>query len=72
MSFNYRLGEIWLDDLASSGPANAVGHVDAAGRLDDGYAMCDAHADRMSPPVGWMLTDRRAAERTLFLHLEVA
>lgn len=31
-----------------------------------GYAMCDLHADRLRPPVGWDLTDVRDTALTLF------
>jgi hypothetical protein len=36
-----------------------------------GYAMCADHADRMIPPQGWTLTDRRTVTR-LFAPLSVA
>lgn len=28
-----------------------------------GYALCTSHADRMTPPLGWTLTDRRNVTR---------
>jgi len=28
-----------------------------------GYGLCDRHADRLSPPVGWVLEDRRTPMR---------
>jgi hypothetical protein len=28
-----------------------------------GYSLCTRHADRMSPPIGWTLTDRRNVTR---------
>ena len=31
--------------------------------LGAGYALCTMHADRMSPPLGWTLTDRRNVTR---------
>ncbi|WKZ83301.1 MAG: DUF3499 family protein [Acidimicrobiia bacterium] len=60
MSFNYDDGTIWLDDLVEP---------TTPGR---GYAMCEDHASRMTPPVGWTLVDRRRALRPLFASLEVA
>ncbi len=60
MSYHYGDSHIWLDDL--------VDPVDV-GR---GFAMCESHAGRMTPPVGWTLVDRRRSERPLFASLEVA
>lgn len=60
MSFNYDERMLWLDDLSE--PV-------VPGR---GYAMCEGHAGRMTPPVGWTLIDRRRAVRPLFVSLEVA
>ena len=39
-----------------------------AGRIDPGagYAFCAAHAARLSPPIGWTLTDRRKPMARLF------
>lgn len=51
MTFDYGDRAVWLDEL--DGPPE-LGH---------GYAMCTSHADRMSPPVGWTLTDRRNVTR---------
>lgn len=31
--------------------------------LGAGYALCTHHADRLSPPMGWTLTDRRNVTR---------
>jgi len=56
MSFDYDARSVWLDDGAER----------------SGWPMCDAHADRLTPPVGWKLTDRRGSERRLFASLEVA
>jgi hypothetical protein len=36
-----------------------------------GYLMCADHADRMTPPHGWTLTDRRTVTR-LFAPVQVA
>ena len=60
MSFYYDGQTVWLDDL--------VGPVVPGAQ----YALCEAHAERMSPPVGWTLVDRRRPVRPLFVSLEVA
>ena len=58
MSFNYADGAVWMDDLNE--------------RIEDyGYPMCSDHADRMTPPHGWTLTDRRTVTR-LFAPVQVA
>jgi len=59
MSYEYRSRRVWLDDVTT--------------RVEPGtgYAVCAAHADHMTPPLGWMLTDRRTTVR-LFAPLEVA
>jgi hypothetical protein len=51
---------VWLADLTSEVTPGA------------GYAMCEDHAGRMTPPMGWTLIDRRSADRPLFAALEVA
>lgn len=58
MTFFYGDAAVWLDDLV----------VDAE---PFGYALCADHADRMIPPQGWTLTDRRTVTR-LFAPLSVA
>jgi len=60
MSFHYQGRTLWLDDIVE--PV-------APGR---GYAMCEHHAGRMTPPLGWTLVDRRRTIRPLFASLEVA
>jgi hypothetical protein len=60
MAFAYEARLIWLDDLT-------VPVIPGAG-----YAMCSSHADRLTPPVGWKLLDRRGPARQLFTSLEVA
>ena len=57
MNFNYGERHVWIDDL---------------GEIDSGFALCESHGDRMTPPVGWTLTDRRAAVRPLFATKDVA
>lgn len=59
MSYDYGERAIWLDDIQEGMPPGA------------GYLMCGQHSDRMTPPLGWTLTDRRTAAR-LFAPLEVA
>jgi hypothetical protein len=58
MTFFYDESAVWLDDLV-----DAVQH--------SGYALCADHADRMTPPMGWTLTDRRNVTR-LFAPVNVA
>ena len=57
MNFNYADRRVWVDDL---------------GEIDSGYVLCHKHGDRLTAPVGWTLTDRRAAERPLFAERDVA
>ncbi len=59
MSYNYAESAVWLDDLTSQITPGA------------GYAVCARHADRLTPPLGWTLTDRRKTVR-LFAPAEVA
>lgn len=58
MTFSYADRLVWMDDLVN-------------GMERYGYAMCADHADRMIPPLGWTLTDRRTVTR-LFAPLSVA
>lgn len=58
MSFNYPEAAVWVDDL-----------TDDNERF--GYLFCADHADRMTPPQGWTLTDRRTVTR-LFAPVQVA
>ena len=60
MAFNYQARTVWLDDLTEPVIPGA------------GYAMCEEHAGRLTPPVGWTLIDRRRPARPLFASLEVA
>jgi len=54
MSYDYASHAAWLDDLADERDPNQ-------------YDLCPAHADRLSVPLGWARTDRRAtAVRQLF------
>ncbi|MGB7861121.1 MAG: DUF3499 family protein [Acidimicrobiia bacterium] len=58
MTFSYVDSSVWLDDIG-----------------DDvepyGYLLCADHGDRMTPPQGWTLTDRRTVTR-LFAPVHVA
>lgn len=58
MTFAYEEGSVWLDDL-----------VDVVSPY--GYSLCADHSDRMTPPQGWTLTDRRTVTR-LFAPVNVA
>lgn len=58
MSFAYAECAVWLDDITE---LNVV----------EGYVLCSDHADRMTPPQGWTLTDRRNVTR-LFAPVQVA
>ena len=51
MTFAYDQRTVWLDELESDP------------RRSGGYALCTEHADRLSPPLGWTLTDRRNVTR---------
>ena len=46
MTFDYAARAVWLDDLGASSEIH-------------GYALCVDHADRLTPPMGWSLADRR-------------
>lgn len=59
MSYNYTAGEVWIDD-----------HPELV-EPGTGYTMCERHADKISPPLGWVLTDRRSPVR-LVVTVEVA
>lgn len=58
MNFSYDDKAVWLDDIA-----------DVLGPY--GYILCADHADRMIPPQGWTLSDRRTVTR-LFAPVHVA
>jgi len=59
MAFDYSAAEVWLEDLL------------VAPRAGEGYAMCAQCADKLTPPLGWRLADRRSV-LPLFAPLEVA
>lgn len=58
MTFDYGNRLVWLDDLVEP-------------RERYGYRLCADHADRLTPPHGWTLTDRRTVTR-LFAPVNVA
>lgn len=58
MTFNYVEGAVWMDDVTDE--------------IEDyGYLLCADHSDRMTPPYGWTLMDRRTVTR-LFAPVQVA
>lgn len=48
MTFDYQERSVWLNELGDN---------------TDGYVLCGRHADRLTPPLGWTLTDRRNVAR---------
>ena len=58
MTFSYVDSSIWLDELDEV--------IEPYG-----YPLCTDHADRMTPPLGWTLTERRTVTR-LFAPVQVA
>jgi hypothetical protein len=46
LTYQYRRAQVWLDTLTGE-------------RDPHGYDLCEAHAARLSVPVGWRLLDRR-------------
>src|SRR5207244_4335301 len=51
--FDARECLVWLDPLGDGGRGAGV--------------LCETHADRLSPPRGWNLLDRRGAEARLWI-----
>ena len=60
MTFDYDSRAVWLREFETEP------------ELGGGYPMCTAHADRMTPPVGWTLTDRRNVTRLFATRDEAA
>ena len=58
MTFTYDERAVWLGDL------------EAARDRGTGYVLCGEHADRLTPPLGWTLTDQRNVAR-LFSPVDV-
>jgi len=52
VAFEARECLVWLDPITAPGRGAAL--------------LCESHADRLSPPRGWNLLDRRAAESRLW------
>ena len=48
LTYEYRRSQVWLDHLSAERDPHA-------------YDLCRRHADDLSVPLGWHLTDRRAA-----------
>jgi|ADGO01.1.fsa_nt_gi Protein of unknown function (DUF3499). len=47
MSYDYAERAVWLEDLTRA-------------TAEAGHPLCVDHADRLTPPMGWTLTDRRS------------
>lgn len=47
MSYDYAERAVWLEDLSTA-------------TAESGHPLCVDHADRLTPPMGWTLTDRRS------------
>ena len=60
MTFDYDTRAVWLLEF------------DVAPERGGGYAFCTSHADRMTPPLGWTLTDRRNVTRLFATRDEAA
>jgi len=60
MAYDYEAGEVFLDDVGGS----------LAGTTT--YPLCEDHADRMSPPRGWVMFDLRRPVLELFSARDVA
>lgn len=58
MTFTYDERAVWLGDLENAPERGA------------GYVLCGDHADRLTPPLGWTLTDQRNVAR-LFSPVDV-
>jgi hypothetical protein len=60
MAFDYATRQVWL------------GHFTVSVQPGAAYPMCDGHAGRMTPPLGWTLTDGRRSGGVAVVALEVA
>ena len=59
LSFSYDDKQVWLDDLSSTEDQSPA------------VALCSAHSDSRTVPVGWELSDRRrGSDRQLFIPVE--
>ncbi|MFV0309037.1 MAG: DUF3499 family protein [Desertimonas sp.] len=54
LTYHYGRSQVWLDELTGERDPHA-------------YDLCDAHADRLSVPVGWHVLDRRRPPATVAL-----
>lgn len=59
MSFDYEARLVWIEDFSPPAPFGS-------------YPLCERHADRLTPPVSWILTDGRSATPVLPFLREVA
>ncbi len=59
MGFAYADRQVWIEDHTSPTP---IGW----------YALCEAHADRLTPPLGWRIDDTRSFAPVLPFRREVA
>jgi hypothetical protein len=59
MAFDYASRRVWLDDAGGDIPFGS-------------YALCEKHANRMAPPVGWTLADNRKLAPVLPFQRDVA
>jgi hypothetical protein len=46
MAYDYASRRVWLDDAPAGAPYGF-------------YALCERHANRLTPPATWTLSDRR-------------
>lgn len=60
MAYDYDTRELWIDDVGGSLSETTT------------YALCERHADRLTPPVGWVMFDLRRTVLELFSSREVA
>ncbi|MFP5332999.1 MAG: DUF3499 family protein [Acidimicrobiia bacterium] len=60
MTFDYDDRAVWLLEF------------EAAPERGRGYSFCTSHADRLTPPLGWTLTDRRNVTRLFATRDEAA
>ena len=60
MGYNYDAMEVWIDDLHAVGERGVT------------YLLCETHADRLTPPQGWVLFDLRNPALELFTAVDVA
>ena len=58
MVFDYQQRMVWMGDLVEPIVPGS------------GYALCEVHSSRLTPPVGWTLVDERAPVRRLFASLD--